>query len=218
MIKAICSWSFSAAQSSLEESQLCCLSLHSYTWQLLTPGWVNIPGLTSMFISVKSELLRNEDETPAQSALALCPGFDSSWWKFSACTRIASPVFMMALGIHRALSESSLAGCDSSKKALGRFWPSIRQGNELLWLVCGCSRGGVCADLHCSSRLPRVAGLCRWVIAAGPGSAQLQCQCSLGLRALWREKAEWLQTHLHSLVFLATTWCFNAVVPRLPGT
>lgn len=160
MIKAIFSWSFSAAQSSPEESQLCYLLLHSYTWQLLTPGWVNSPGLTSMFISVKSELLRNEDETPAQSALALCPGFDSSWWKFSVCVSIASPVFMMALGIHRALSGSSLAGYDSSKKALGRFWPSISREMSSSDLS-GYSRGGVCADLHCSSRLPRVAGLCR---------------------------------------------------------
>lgn len=115
------SWSFSVAQSSPEKSQLCYLSLRSYTWQLLTPGWVNIPGLTSVFISVKSELLRNEDETPAHSALTLCPGFDSSWWKFSACTPVASPVFMMAAWIHRALSGSSLAGCDSSKKAVALF-------------------------------------------------------------------------------------------------
>lgn len=111
-------------------------SLHSYTWQILTPAWINIPGLTSMFISVRSELLRNEDEIPAQSALTLCPDFDSSWWKFSACTRLASPVFMMAVWIHRALSGSSLTGCDSSKKTLGRFWPSVRQEKELLCLTC----------------------------------------------------------------------------------
>lgn len=130
------SWSFSVAQSSTEGSQLCYLSLCLYTWQLLTPGWVNIPGLTSVFISVKSELLRNEDEIPAQSALTLCPGFDSSWWKFSACTPVVSPAFMVAAWIHRALSGSSLAGCDSSKKALGRLWPCLRQEHGLLWLTC----------------------------------------------------------------------------------
>lgn len=129
------SCSFSAAQSSPEESQLYLL-LHSYTWQLLAPGWVNIPSLTSVFISVKSVLLRNEDETPAQSALTLCPGFDSSWWKFSACTPVASRVFMMAVWIQRALHGSSLSGCGSSKKALGRFWPSVRQENKLLCLTC----------------------------------------------------------------------------------
>lgn len=130
------SWSFSVAQSFPGESHLCYLLLHSYTWQLLTSGWVNTPGLTSVFISVKSELLRNEGEVPAQSALTLCPGFDSSWWKFSACTPIASSVFVTAVWIHRALSGSSLAGCDCSKKALGRFWPSVRQENELLCLTC----------------------------------------------------------------------------------
>lgn len=174
MIKAIFSWSFSAAQSSPEESQLCYLSLHSYTWQLLTPGWVNIPGLTSMFISVKSELLRNEDETPAQSALALCPGFDSSWWKFSVCVSIASPVFMMALGIHRALSGSSLAGYDSSKKALGRFWPSIRQGNELLWLVWVLK--GRCL---CWPSLFQQAASCCWAMQVSDSCGPWQCSAAV---------------------------------------
>lgn len=126
------SWSFSMAQSLPEELQLCYFLLHWYTWQILAPCWVNIPGFTSVLISAKSELLRNEeDERPAQSALTICLGFDGSWWKFSVCTPIAFLVLMIVVLIHRGLCGSSLAGCDSSEKC-SRKDMAVEQEDELL--------------------------------------------------------------------------------------
>lgn len=151
------------AQASPEELKLCYLLLHLHTWQILTPGWVNIPGLTSMLSSAKSELLRNEkDERETCSAsLNFMPWF----WP------VADGNFLRALQLHSlcwwSLSwfiEDSVGAAWQAvivvRSTLGRTWPSVEQESELLWLRCGWSRGGICGG---PSEICQAAS-CYWVM------------------------------------------------------